>query len=88
MPQAYEFGPYRERAAARLDDVTRRYPGTVWDLSIARVYLSAGDITSGVASLQHAFEADRTCARYVSETPAFAPCRTSPQVAAALASAR
>ena len=78
----------RDRAAARFDDVTRRYPDTVWDLAIARVYLSAGDMANGAVRLPHAIDVDATCARYVSETPAFAPYRTNPRVAALLTPAR
>jgi hypothetical protein len=73
-------------AAARFQEVTTRYPHpqTLWDLSNARVYMSVGDVPDGVASLRRAVDADRTCARYISETPAFAPYRTNPLVAAVL----
>jgi hypothetical protein len=75
-----------DRAAARFQEAASRYPypDTLWDLSNARVYLSVGDVSAGVASLRRAVDADRTCARYVSETPAFAPYRTNPRVAAVL----
>jgi len=78
----------RDRAAARFEEVKRRYPDTLWDLSDARVYLSVGDVADGVAALRAAIEADPLCARYVSETPAFAPYRTNPRVAALLTAGR
>ena len=79
----------RDRAAARFDEVTRRYPGDpVWDLSIARVYLTLGDFANAATRLRNAIAIDSACGRFVSETPAYAPYRTNPQVAALIAASR
>jgi DNA-binding winged helix-turn-helix (wHTH) protein/TolB-like protein len=73
------------QASHLFDDVIRRMPGTVWQLSAARSYFIVNEVEKGLTYVDQAVKQDPACAEYAATAPAFAPYRDTPAFRARLA---
>jgi tetratricopeptide (TPR) repeat protein len=71
-------------ATMQFDDVLRRMPATVYELSIARSYFIANRVEEGLAYVDRAVKHDPACAEFAATAPAYAPYRDTPAFRARL----
>ncbi len=67
-----------EEAAARFPAIIERGAVVVREIDTARLYANVGRMQDAAAHLEHAFELDSSCARFVSQNPQFAAYRDDP----------
>jgi DNA-binding winged helix-turn-helix (wHTH) protein/TolB-like protein len=68
-----------EAAALEFDTTSARLPTTTTLLAIARAYLDARHLETGLSHLDRAVALDPSCARFAATTPAFSPHRDVPE---------
>jgi tetratricopeptide (TPR) repeat protein len=69
-----------DKAAVQFKEVIAAGPPILREIDTGRIYAQAGRMKESAEHLQHAFELDPACAKFVSWSPAFAPYREDPAV--------